>query len=142
MDNAEAAGVIAPEQYGSRKKHQVISQAINKRLAYDIIQQLKVPAILCSNDAKSCYDRVVHHIIMMLLCRLGVPKNAIKCMLDTYQMMKHHLRTAYGDTDKYFSCEDNDIKIHGINQGSGFAPTTWAAISTVILEKVACERIC
>ena len=91
MNNAEEANAIAKEQYGSRRKHQAISQAVDKRLTYDLVRQKKVPAILCSNDAKACYDRVVHPILFMALRRLGVSKQYIYGMIDTYRNMEHHL---------------------------------------------------
>ena len=114
MDNAESVQAIAPEQYGARKRHSAQTQALNKRLTLDLYQQKKVPAILCSNDAKSCYDRVVHPVVMMALQRLGVPSEAILSMIGTFQSMQHHLRTSYGDTDEYFTCNDAPINFHGL----------------------------
>ena len=75
MEGAEEANTLAMEQAGSRKRQRTISQAVYKRITFDIIWQKQVLAILsCSNDTKSCYNRVVHLIVMMALQRLGVPK--------------------------------------------------------------------
>ena len=52
----EHNGTMAPEQYGSWKNISAIMHALNKVLSFDIIQQYKIPAAMCSNDAKSCYD--------------------------------------------------------------------------------------
>jgi hypothetical protein len=35
MSNGESKGIIAKEQYGSRKRHSSETQALNKRLTYD-----------------------------------------------------------------------------------------------------------
>jgi hypothetical protein len=61
MVMAEKTKSLAPEQYGSRKQHKAIDLAVNKALAYDNLQQQKRPGALCSNDAKTCYDRKVMH---------------------------------------------------------------------------------
>ena len=43
--NAEKYNIIAEEQYGSRKKHNSITMALNKQLTFDILQQQKKAAI-------------------------------------------------------------------------------------------------
>ena len=58
MEVGESKGLIAREQYGSRKQHSAETQALNKRLTLDAWRLRKSPGVLCSNDAKSCYDRM------------------------------------------------------------------------------------
>ena len=57
MHHAERNGFLAPEQYGGRKGKRSIDHVLNKRLTYDLIRLSRRPAAVCSNDAKSCYDR-------------------------------------------------------------------------------------
>ena len=71
---------------------------------------------------------------MMALRRLGVPKNSILSLIDSLQSMQHYLRTGYGDTDRFFTCDDQTLAFHGTGQGNGFSPCIWAAVSTVMLE--------
>jgi hypothetical protein len=60
MKNAERYGTIAPEQFGSRQKHIAFNLAVNKVVTNDILRQTKTPGAICSNDAKSCYDLIIH----------------------------------------------------------------------------------
>jgi hypothetical protein len=53
MVNAERRGEIAREQYGSRRHHQCILAALNKRLTMDNLRQARRAGALCVNDAKS-----------------------------------------------------------------------------------------
>jgi hypothetical protein len=53
---------FAEEQGGSRKNFRAVELALNKVLTYNQLRQLKWPGVLCSNDLKSCYDRIVHYI--------------------------------------------------------------------------------
>jgi hypothetical protein len=62
MYTAEQLQVVAKERYGSRKNKAAIEQCLNKRLTFDLTRQLKRPLAMCSNDAKSCYDRIVHSV--------------------------------------------------------------------------------
>ena len=65
MIRAEARGVIAKEQYRSRKQMTAIQCALNKRLVFDILRQTKKPAVICSCHLKSCYDRIVHYFVYL-----------------------------------------------------------------------------
>ena len=133
IQHAEKNNLIAKEQYGSRKGMKSIDHALNKRLLYDIIRQTRKPGALCSNDAKSCYDRVLHSITMLAFRRLGFPIPPVECMLRSIQEMKHYIRTTFGDSQTYFSSQSNSIPFQGILQGNGAAPTIWVLISTPLL---------
>ena len=133
IQHAEDINDIAPEQYGSRKHKSAIDQALHKHLSYDIIRQTKLPAALCSNDAKSCYDRVLHSIVSLAYRRLGVPNPPVQCMLDSIQNMKHHIRTSHGVSTITLSKTNTLLPFQGILQGNGASPTTWVIISTPLL---------
>jgi Reverse transcriptase (RNA-dependent DNA polymerase) len=124
---------MAPEQYGSRKHHQAIDQCLNKRLTFDISRQLHGPMALCANDAKSCYDRIVHSVASLCMQRIGCPKPAVHSMFETLQHLRHHVRTRYGDSQASYNAADSDTPIQGLGQGNGAGPTIWALISTPVL---------
>jgi hypothetical protein len=133
LQHAEMTGALAKEQYGSRKGKKAIDQAIHKRLTYDILRQMRAPGALCSNDAKSCYDRIVHSVAMLAYQRLGIPSPPVRCMLHTIQNMKHHIRTTFGDSAFTMSNEGSLIPYQGALQGNGASPATWVVISTPLL---------
>lgn len=135
MYTAESLAAIAPEQYGSRKKLSAIDHCLNKRLTFDLARQKRRPLGLCANDAKSCYDRIVHSIASIAMQRLGTPPEPIICMFDTLQNLKHYIRTIYGDSKFSFGGDIwvAKIPIQGVGQGNGAGPQIWAAVSTPIL---------
>ena len=55
MQHAERQNLIAPEQFGSRKRHSAIDQVIIKTLFYDILRIKRQDGFLCSTDAKGYY---------------------------------------------------------------------------------------
>ena len=134
LDHAERNHLLPKEQYGSRKGHNSIDQAVHKRLSYDIMRQSRRPGALCSNDAKACFDRIVHSVAMLAYRRLGMPVPPVQCMLETIQLMKHHIRTNYGDSVFTMSSKGTLIPYQGILQGNGAAPATWVIISAPLLE--------
>jgi hypothetical protein len=136
MQHAEAASLIAPEQFGSRKNHTAIRQALNKVLTYDLARASHKPAAMCSNNAKSCYDCIVHSVAKAAKMRLGAPPIPIDLMFETIQRLQHFIRTAYGDSEILFGGDHrpgNPPK-HGVGQGNGCGPAIWAAVSTPPLD--------
>jgi hypothetical protein len=94
MSHAEASAHQMPaEQDGSRKKHQAIEAALNKVLTQDIWLQKRQAGALCSNDAKSCYDRVVQSFAILCMLRLGCPLGLVLSMSTTLQKMHHFIGT-------------------------------------------------
>jgi hypothetical protein len=80
MHFAEQSKILAREQYGSRKHHQAITAALNKRLTMDLLRQRRQAGALNVNDAKSCYDRIVHNIASLAIRRTGMPREPVHSM--------------------------------------------------------------
>ena len=136
MSTAEKLSILAPEQYGSRKRMTAILCALNKRLMFDLLRQTKRPAGICSCDLHSCYDRIVHSFASIAMQRAGAPSAAIESMFSTIQKLKHTVRTCHGDSEQNFGGEDwREINpLHGVGQGNGAGPAIWAVISTVFFD--------
>jgi hypothetical protein len=126
--------VIAKEQYGSRWAHCSVDQVLNRSITSDIVCQMKIPAAICSNDAKSCYNRIVHSITSLSMQRVKVPPGPIICMFSTIQCLNHCIRTIYGDSELSFTGELWTVPIQGVGQGNGAGPQIWALVSTPVLD--------
>jgi len=91
MTHVESQQLLADEQYGSQKQRSAIVQCLNKCLWYDLICCTQTSAALCSNDAKSCYDRIVLLIAALCMCWLGASKSVVFNMIGTLHGMNHHI---------------------------------------------------
>ena len=118
MRRAEEAKKLAPEQYGSRKGLSAEKHALNKRLLVDILRVQKRPGIICANDAKACYDRILHFSAYISIRRAGIPKEAAQSMLEPIRQMKHYIRTAYGDSEFYYGGERPEWGLPGQRSGA------------------------
>jgi hypothetical protein len=134
MKVAERTKSLAPEQYGSRKRHKAIDLAVNKALTFDILRQMKRTGAICSNDAKSCYDLIGHTQASLSMQRVGVPKSIINCLFTTLQDAMHQVRTGFGDSKESYGGSVWLIPIHGIGQGNGAGPAIWAVVNTPLLK--------
>jgi hypothetical protein len=134
MYYAEQLKVIVKEQYGSRWAHCSVDQVLNRGITMDIVCQMKIPAAICSNDAKSCYDRIVHSIASLCMQRVKVPPGPNICMFSTIQCLNHSIRTIYGDSELSCSGELWTVPMQGVGKGNGAGPQIWALVSTPELD--------
>eukprot|EP00957_Ditylum_brightwellii_P036517 2765856-Ditylum_brightwellii.AAC.1 len=101
MTKAELLKAIAPEQFGSRKYHQAIEVVLNSWLVDDLLRVLRQAGIIVSNDAKSCFDRIIH------------------------ANLEHYIQTAFGNSSVLYSGTPGN-PLQGLVQGYGPAPAGWA----------------
>ena len=132
MAFAEKHNLIPPGQCGSRKQHQSIDLAVSKRLVWDLLILQRRSAGWISNDAKSCFDRVVHSIAKIALLRFGILWGALAMMFDTLAFSTHRVRTGFGDSEESFE-PPTDIAFQGCGQGNGAGPPIWAAVSSILI---------
>ena len=67
MQLAEALKCIAPEQAGGRNQHTADKSALNSRLIFDDSRFRCKAMAICLNDAKGCFNRIVHAVAYLCL---------------------------------------------------------------------------
>jgi hypothetical protein len=134
MKDSEAYEHLAWEQYGIRAGRKVIDQALDKVLSFDLIQQARMDAAMCYNDAKSCYDRILHAIASISMQQQNVPASACICVFTTLQNLHHTVRTIYGDSKSGYGGTLWDIPYFGVRQGNGAGPAIWEVVSPPVLK--------
>lgn len=85
------------------------------------------------NDAKSCYDRIICNIAMLVSRYCGMPKNACKTQAATLENTIFKLRTALGDSNKTYSHSNTGL-IHGTGQGSCASPCIWLVLCSILMD--------
>jgi hypothetical protein len=134
MKDGKAYQQLAWEKYGSREGKNVIEQALKKVLSFDLIRQARMDADMCSNDAKSCYDRIVHSIASILMQHQNVPASACICVFATLQNLHHTVRTIYGDSKSGYVGTLWSVPYSGVGQVNSTVPEIWAVVSTPVLK--------
>jgi hypothetical protein len=118
--NAELLGQIPWEVYGGRKRHRANKCATNKVLTMDIARLEHHFMALCSNDAKSCYDRILHAVASICMRRVGVQPEKCEMMFGTLAQVDHYVRTNFGHSTTSYACIE--IPFQGVYQGNGAGP--------------------
>lgn len=107
--------------------------AVNRRLIADILWQKRIPGAVASVDAETCYDRIAHVAGSLCAQSWDVDPQAIIAMLLTIQKMKFFLRTAFGDSDEFFSSLEDILTFQGSCQGNKGSPAFWLAVSVFLV---------
>ena len=76
MRRAEQHQLLAREQGGSRKNRRANYLLVDKILSLDTSRFRRLPCAIVSCDAKSCYDRIVINIAMLICRQCGLSADA------------------------------------------------------------------
>ena len=134
MWNGERAKALARDNLGGRKGMRAVEVNQNWTLANDLIRGRRARAVIISNDAKGCFDRIAHVVAILALRRLGIPRPAIMSMIHTIQQMQHYIRTAFGESDQSYGPNPSGPPPQGLIQGNGAAPAAWTAITAILVD--------
>jgi hypothetical protein len=91
---------------------------------------------MCSNDAKSCYDRISYAIASILIQHQNAQASACICVFSTLQNLHHTVSTIYIDSKSGYGGTLWAVIYSGVGQGSGAGPAIWAGVSTPVLKMV------
>ncbi len=75
-----------------------------------------------SNDADSCYDRIIVSLATIISLCHGVPPEVALIQGDMLEHAEYFIKTGLGVSSKSYSHHDN-ARIDGTGQGSGGSPT-------------------
>ena len=67
MWNGTRCGIVSRENYGGKKHARAPEVILNQVLVCDKMRADHRPAIIISNDAKGCFDRIVHSVLKICM---------------------------------------------------------------------------
>jgi hypothetical protein len=120
-------------QAGSRPGRNAIDVIIQKEMKYLFSRLTKTNIATMDNDAKSCYDRIICNLAMIISQYFGISKNTASVQAKTLKYMQYRLRTALGDSVTTYQ-HSAETPIHGTGQGSCASPAIWLIISSILMD--------
>ena len=130
--NAHTQDRIHEGQCGSRPNQRSIDVVLKKEMKYCYSRLTRTNLGTIDNDAKSCFDRILCNLAMLVSRYFGITNNYCKTQATTLQNSIFKLRTALGDSKKSYQHSDN-TPIHGTGQGSCASPAIWLMISSILM---------
>jgi hypothetical protein len=115
-------------QAGSRPGRNSIDVVIQKEMMYLYATLTRTGLATMDNYAKSCYDRIICNMAMIVLQYFGMPKAAAAMHGETLR-----IRTALGDSKSYYN-HSKTTPIHGTGQGSFASPAIWLLLSSLLMD--------
>jgi hypothetical protein len=120
-------------QAGSRPGCRAIDVAIQKEMKYNYSKLTRTPLITVDNDAKSCFDRILCNVAMLVSQYYGITRNMCSLQASTLENTVYKIRTALGESTRNYQHSTNN-PIHGTGQGSCASPAIWLLISSFIMD--------
>jgi hypothetical protein len=100
-------------QSGSRPGFNAINVVIQKEMKYLYSRLTRSNLATMDNDAKSCYDRIICNVAMIIISQYYVvTRNMASLHATTLRKMKYRLRTALGESSPTYQ-QSAATPIHG-----------------------------
>jgi Reverse transcriptase (RNA-dependent DNA polymerase) len=131
--NASNLNVLNEGQAGSRPGKRAINVVVQKEMKYLFARLTRTPLGTIDNDAKSCYDRIICNLAMMVSRYYGVPLNYCEMQGNTLKNSVFNIRTGLGDATQTYQ-HSKETPIHGTGQGSCASPAIWLLISSFLMD--------
>jgi hypothetical protein len=120
-------------QAGSRPGFNAIDVGIQKEMKYLHRRLTKTHLATMDNNAKSCYDRIICNLAMIISQYYGVSHNMALLQATTLKKMNFWLKTALGDYTRTYQ-HSLATPIHRTGQGSCSSPAMWLMISSILMD--------
>jgi hypothetical protein len=72
LAHAEKAVAVSEDQHGSRKNHKAQLAILIKQQLMDTLRVQHRCGAIAMNNAKGCYDRIVHTVAILVLMSFGL----------------------------------------------------------------------
>jgi Reverse transcriptase (RNA-dependent DNA polymerase) len=123
-------------QAGSRPGSRAIDVVIQKEMKYLYATLTRSNMGTIDNDAKSCFDRILCNVAMVISGYYGVPLRFRSMQAENLQNAIFRLQTGLGDSTVTYQ-HSTTTPIHGTGQGSCASPAIWLMISSFFMEILA-----
>jgi hypothetical protein len=120
-------------QAGSWPGCNAIDVVIQKEMKYLYATLTSTGLATMDNDAKSCCDRIICNLAMIVSQYYGIPKEAASTQAITPQQMCFRIRTALGDSKQPYK-HSTLTPIHGTGQGSCASPEIWLLVRSLLMD--------
>jgi exonuclease III len=131
--NSESQHALNEGQYGSRPGRKSSNQVIKKIMLYQYAALTRTSIATMDNDAKSCFDRIVCTLAMLISLFYGLTKQIVSIHAQTLLYMKYITKTALGPSKSSYG-HSPETPIFGTGQGSCASPSLWLHISCFLMD--------
>ena len=110
--------------YGSRANRQASDPTYIEVLQYDYASLTRWPEIKFSNDATSCYDRIIPSVSNVIARSMGLHSNIANIHGNMLEKAEYRIKTQLGISSGFY-IHSLDHPVFGTGQGSCASPTIW-----------------
>jgi hypothetical protein len=131
--NAHTQQRLNNGQSGSRPNRRAINVVLTTEMNYLYARLTRTNLATIDKDAKSCFDRILCNLAMLISRYYGVPMKFCKVQSKTLEESIFRLKTALGVSNICYK-HSKDTPIHGTGRGSCSSPAIWLLVSSFLMD--------
>jgi len=124
MHHCEDHNLLNPGCYGCRPARTAHDPIVIEVLQMDYNFATRFPHIKFSNDATSCFDRIIPSVSSIIARSYGLHRNIAQLHGNMLLNAVYRIKTQLGISDASYSHSD-EFPIFGTGQGSSSSPSIW-----------------
>lgn len=133
MHTSEDKQLLNPGCYGSRANRSAHDPIILEVLQREYSMVTRTSQIKFSNDATSCFDRILPPLANLISRSYGLPKDIAQIHGDMLQKAVYRLKTKLGISEGHYS-HSATSPVFGTGQGSTASPMIWGLIVSTLFD--------
>jgi Reverse transcriptase (RNA-dependent DNA polymerase) len=138
LQSMESCNSIHPRLYGSRCGRGTQDCAFSRVLCHQMSRLTRQPLAVGDTDAKSCFDRLLVMLAILIMRCAGMTLNTGRLISNTLINAKYTIKTAYRVSATSYSWENNR-RVHGPGQGSTIGPMLSLLIFSIMFHIMEAE---
>jgi hypothetical protein len=119
--------------YGCRPNRRAIDPVFVDVTQTEMAMVTRKPLVKFNNDATSCFDRILVHLLNLCLRSYGMPKKLAKILGELLRVAKYAIKTGIGISEETYSHSD-ESPAFGSGQGSGASAQGWGKLVSVLFD--------
>lgn len=134
---AETLDTLHKDMWGTRPGRSAIDAVCVKELLYSLARLTNTPLATFDNDAKSCYDRIVMTVALLIGRRQGLPSKTAAWIAKLNKELNKFIQTGYGLSDSFWGNDDgSNAYQYGSLQGKTDSGAWWLLLACFLAERM------
>ena len=127
--------LIIENQWGTRPYRSTENLSLLNEIINEIHHITCKPLVKLQHDTTACYDRIICNLSTLCSRSFRVSSQVYTLQANNLNDMEYKIQTNHGVSNKTYK-STKDTPIHGQNQGSGHAGTSWVFNSVPMMKVI------
>jgi hypothetical protein len=119
--------------YGCRSSRRAVDPVFVDVTQTEMAMVTRTPLVKFNNDATSCFDRILVHLLNLCLRSYGMPKKLTKRLGELLRVATYAIETGIGISKETYQHSD-ELPVYGSGQGSAASAQGWTKLVSELFD--------